>query len=306
MIYTVTLNPSLDYVMHLNHFQMGKTNRSNREEVYPGGKGINVSTMLAHLGVSSTALGFVGGFTGQEIKKQLVKRGIQLDLCELDEGVSRINVKLKGHLETEINGAGPDIAEEKLNELFQKLERIKTGDVLIMAGSIPATLPENLYEKMMLISAKKGILNIVDATGQQLLHTLPHHPFLIKPNRDELEEILHCSLKSIDDFLAAAEKLQELGARHVLISLGQQGAILVTETKTCFQCPAAKGTLVNSVGSGDSMIAGFVAGYLQTQDLTHALALGSACGGATAFSADLGQYDQVMAILPTLSICRIP
>ncbi len=293
MIYTITFNASLDYIMQVPDFQEGETNRSVKEEMYPGGKGFNVSTILQRLGYPNTALGFIAGFTGLQIKKELAQRGFICDLCELEDGMTRINIKMKGNKETEINGNGPFISQKKLDELMSKIDTLEKGDTLILAGSIPSSLPDNIYEKIMNRLKDKEIRILVDATKQLLLNVLPYKPFLIKPNHRELEEIFQTKIRSQKDLIGYAKKLQEQGAMNVLVSLGKDGALLVANDKQVYYCPGAKGTLINSVGSGDSMVAGFLAGYLKHHDYSEALRLGSACGGATAFSKDLAQKETI-------------
>lgn len=305
MIYTITFNPSLDYLMYVNNFEDGETNRSFKEEIYPGGKGFNVSTILWRLNLPTTALGFIAGFTGQEIQKQLLKRGFNCDLCTLDNGMSRINVKLKSQVETEINGSGPDIPKDKITELFKKLEKLENGDILILAGSIPSSMPNDTYEQIMKLLKNKDVAIVVDATNDLLKKVLPYHPFLIKPNQRELEELYQVTINSREDIIKYAKKLQEQGAINVLVSLGKDGALLVDENKEVYYCPSAKGILINSVGSGDSMVAGFVAGYLKNHDYKEALKLGSACGGATAFSEDLAQLDLIKEVEKQLTVEKI-
>lgn len=300
MIYTITFNPSLDYIMHVKDFQEGETNRSFEEAIYPGGKGFNVSTLLQRLGFENTALGFVAGFTGEKIVKELKERGFLCDLCLLDEGMSRINVKMKSQKETEINGDGPVIPENKLKELMNKIDYLKEGDTLILAGSIPSSLPDDIYEKIMIRLQDKHVRILVDATKQLLLNVLPYHPFLVKPNHRELEEIFQTEIKNQDELIMYAKKLQDQGAVNVLVSLGGEGALLVAEDGHVYRCPAAKGALLNSVGSGDSMVAGFLAGYLKNKDYGEAIHLGSACGGATAFSKDLATKDIIDEIYKQL------
>lgn len=302
MIYTITFNPSLDYIMHVEHFEYGETNRSNNEEMFPGGKGFNVSTILQRLGYDNTALGFAAGFTGKEIVRMLEERGFQLDLVNLDEGFSRINVKMKGSKETEVNGNGPDIPADKLNILMNKIDAISDGDTLIMAGSIPSTLPNDIYEQIMIRLQNKDVRIIVDATNELLLKVLPYKPFLIKPNHRELEEIFHVSITNQEDLMQYASMLQDKGAINVLVSLGGDGAMLIDENKHVYHCPAAKGKLINSVGSGDSMVAGFLAGYLKNKDYKEAIRLGSACGGATAFSFDLAEKSLIDDVYESLSV----
>lgn len=293
MIYTITFNASLDYIMQVPDFKEGETNRSVKEEMYPGGKGFNVSTILQRLGYPNTALGFIAGFTGLQIKKELAQRGFICDLCELEDGMTRINIKMKGNKETEINGNGPFISQKKLDELMSKINTLEKGDTLILAGSIPSSLPDDIYEKIMNRLKDKEIRILVDATKQLLLNVLPYKPFLIKPNHRELEEIFQTKIRSQKDLIGYAKKLQEQGAMNVLVSLGKDGALLVANDKQVYYCPGAKGTLINSVGSGDSMVAGFLAGYLKHHDYSEALRLGSACGGATAFSKDLAQKETI-------------
>lgn len=301
MIYTITFNPSLDYIMHVDNFEEGETNRSAKEEMYPGGKGFNVSTILQRLGLENTALGFVAGFTGVEIEKQLVERGFFCQLIYLDEGLSRINVKMKGQKETEINGSGPVIPDSKLAELLEIVDNMNDEDTLVLAGSIPSSLPNTIYEDIMKRLANKSIRIIVDATNELLLKVLPYQPFLIKPNHRELEEIFNTEINNQDELIMYARKLQEQGARNVLVSLGSKGAILVAQDNHVYRIPAAKGKLINSVGSGDSMVAGFLAGYLESNDYQEAIRLGSACGGATAFSQDLAIKNKIDEIYQQLN-----
>lgn len=302
MIYTITFNPSLDYIMHVDCFEEGETNRSKQEEIYPGGKGFNVSTILSRLNLETTALGLVAGFTGEEIVKELKERGFDCDLCQLENGLSRINVKMKGAKETEINGSGPDIPQEKLNELFEKLDHLQENDILVLAGSIPSSLPSDIYEQIMKKLDQQGIKIIVDATNDLLKKVLPYHPFLIKPNHRELEELFNVKIENQEDLIFYARKLQEQGAINVLVSLGKDGAILVSEDDHVYYCAGAKGKLLNSVGSGDSMVAGFIAGYLKEKKYDEALKLGSACGGATAFSEDLAEASMIQEVYKQLKV----
>lgn len=302
MIYTVTFNPSLDYIMHVEKFQENETNRSSSEQMYPGGKGFNVSTILSRLGLPTTALGFIAGFTGDEIEKQLRTRGFTCDLCKLEQGISRINVKMKGSSETEINGSGPDISSQKLDELFEKIDQIKPNDILVLAGSIPHSLPNDIYEQIMKRCQNKNIRILVDATNDLLKKVLPYHPFLIKPNLRELEELFNVTIDSKEKLIHYATLLQQQGAINVLISLGKDGAVLVSEEDKVYYCAGAKGKLLNSVGSGDSMVAGFIAGYLSKQTYQEALHLGSSCGGATAFSEDLAEAKLIYAIYDQLHV----
>lgn len=302
MIYTLTFNPSLDYIMKVKNFEEGETNRSYQEEIYPGGKGFNVSTILQRLGYENTALGFIAGFTGNEIKEQLEKRGFNLDLCNLDDGISRINVKMKSQKETEINGNGPVISDVKLEELLTKLDGLKAGDTLILAGSIPSSLPNDIYEVIMKRLSGKEVKIIVDATNELLLKVLPYHPFLIKPNHRELEEIFKTKITNQDEIICYARKLQAQGAINVLVSLGKDGALLVSEDSHVYSCNGAKGKLINSVGSGDSMVAGFLAGYLKDKSYQEAIRLGSACGGATAFNDDLATKEMIDQVYQQINV----
>lgn len=300
MIYTVTFNPALDYVVKVDNFQTGGINRVYQENIFFGGKGINVSFVLREHGFTSTALGFTAGFTGEAIENGLREQGIHADFIRLAEGMSRINVKMKSQNETEINGQGPDIPQEALEKLFGKLECLKEGDVLILAGSIPNTLPEDIYEQIMARLDGKGILIAVDATKDLLLNVLKYHPFLIKPNNHELGEMFGIELKTEEDIIFYAKKLQDQGAGNVLISMAGDGAILVTKEGAVHKIGVPKGTVVNSVGAGDSMVAGFMAGYLTKGDYEYALKLGTASGSATAFSEGLAvkeDIDRLLAIL---------
>lgn len=293
MIYTVTFNPAIDYVMHLEDISMGAVNRSISEEIYYGGKGINVSTILNQLDVENKALGFVAGFTGKAIEAGLQKLGIQTDFITLEEGISRINVQLKGKQETEINGQGPRISKEAIQELLNKLETLTDGDMLVLAGSIPSTLPQDIYEKIMEKLVHKKIELVVDATKDLLLNVLRYHPFLIKPNKHELGDMFEKELHNEDEIIFYAKKLQELGARNVLVSMAKDGAILVAENGEIHKLGVPKGVVKNSVGAGDSMVAGFIAGYLKTRDYKEALKLGTAAGSATTFSSGLATKEEI-------------
>ena len=300
MIYTVTFNPALDYVIKVDNFQTGGINRVYQENIFFGGEGINVSFVLREHGFTSTALGFTAGFTGEAIEKGLQEQGIKSDFIRLPEGMSRINVKMKSDNETEINGQGPNIPQDALNQLFEKLNTLVKGDVLILAGSIPNTLPEDVYEQIMARLDGTGILIAVDATKDLLLNVLKYHPFLIKPNNHELGEMFGVVLKTEEDITFYAKKLQEQGARNVLISMAGDGAILVTEEGAVHKIGVPKGTVVNSVGAGDSMVAGFMAGYLTKGDYAYALKLGTASGSATAFSEGLAVKEDIDKLLATL------
>lgn len=297
MIYTVTLNPSLDYVMHLDEMNADCVNRSNKEEIYPGGKGINVSIVLNNLRIPNKALGFIAGFTGKEIENVISKLGINTDFISLDRGISRINVKLEAAKETEINGAGPQITPSDLKELYAKLEQIEDGDFLVLAGSIPKSVPNSIYKDIMKMLSDKNINVVVDATKDLLLNVLQYKPFLIKPNHIELAEMFNVTLNSDEDIVTYGRKLQEMGAQNVLISMGGDGSILITSEGEVIRASVPQGTVINTVGSGDSMVAGFIAGYIKYQDLKMALKLATAAGSATAFSTWLATSEKIDDLL---------
>lgn len=300
MIYTVTFNPAIDYVVHTDDMQVGAVNRSRQEEVYFGGKGINVSVVLHELGLASKALGFVAGFTGEAIEQGLRADGIETDFIHLEKGFSRINVKIKSGEETELNGQGPEIAEDKLRQLFDQLEQVQDGDTIILAGSIPASLPADVYEQILRHLSGKQVRAVVDATRDLLVNVLKYKPFLIKPNNFELGEIFGVPLKDdVDEIVRYAGKLQEMGARNVLVSMAGDGAVLLDENGGVHACGVCKGTVKNSVGAGDSMVAGFVAGC-ETGDYDYALKLGTATGGATAFSEGLAKKELIDELLQQL------
>ena len=300
MIYTVTCNPALDYVIRIDALALGEVNRSNYEKIHCGGKGINVSIVLQRLGIASVALGFVAGFTGKEIEDGVKQQGIHTDFIHLKEGMSRINVKIKAEEETEINAQGPQVSEEELALLYQKMEQLQEGDVLVLAGSIPATLPSDLYEQMMKRLKDKKIEVVVDATKDLLKNVLPFHPFLIKPNHHELGELFDTVLRSEDEIIASAKKLQEMGARNVLVSMAADGAIFLSEQGEVYKVAAPDGKAVNSVGAGDSMVAGFLASYVKDADYEKALRYASATGSATALSEGLAEKAFVERLLKAL------
>ena len=293
MIYTVTLNPSIDYIVRLDKLTEGITNRTASEDYYYGGKGINVSCVLAELGLDSTAYGFVAGFTGEAIEKGIRHDRIITDFIKLSHGISRINLKIKAGTETEINCQGPHIDDRELERLLQKTDRVASGDTLVLAGSIPNTMPDDTYERMMERLKHKDVRIVVDATKKLLVNSLKYKPFLIKPNRQELGEIFDVEIKTEDDIEQYAKKLQEMGAKNVLISLGGEGAMLIDENGQKHKAGVLKEKVLNTVGSGDSMVAGFVAGYIQTGDYAYALKLGSVCGNATAFLDGLATKEKI-------------
>jgi len=296
MIYTLTFNPAIDYVMHFDAIETGKTNRSENEYAVIGGKGINVSVVLKRLGVPSAAMGFVAGFTGEAIRNELEGMGIKTDFVQLEKGMSRINVKVKTETETELNGKGPDISDAELTKLFEKLEGLKENDTLVLAGSIPKSLPKDIYSSIMEKLFRKGIRFVVDAEGELLLSCLKYKPYLIKPNHHELGALFGKTLTTHDEIILYAKKLTEMGAENVLVSMAEQGAILVEKSGATHFCPAAKGVVKNSVGAGDSMVAGFLAGA-KNGDFAYALRLGSASGSATAFSEGLADKEDIMKLM---------
>lgn len=291
MIYTLTANPSLDYIMRVDHFETGETNRARECELYPGGKGINVSTILGRLGHENTALGFVAGFSGQELVRMLADRSFEKDFTDC-AGYTRINVKLKSGKETEINGCGLELNPSNVEKLESRIRGLNGNDVLILSGSIPAGL-DSMFYRHLLDLLDENVLSVVDATGDLLLNTLERHPFLIKPNQDELEALFDQKLESVEDLARAARKLQDMGAKNVLVSRGAKGALLAGMDGAFYTASCPQGKLVNSVGSGDSTVAGFTAGYLESKNLEKALALGICCGSATAFCKDLAEYADI-------------
>lgn len=299
MIYTVTFNPAIDYVVHTDGMQVGCVNRLQSEELYFGGKGINVSMVLSELDIKSKALGFVAGFTGKAIERSVQEKGIETDFVHLNEGFSRINVKIKSDKETELNGQGPKINDEAIELLYEKLDKLKDGDTLVLAGSIPNTLPPDIYEKILARLSNKKIKAVVDATNQLLMNVLKYKPFLVKPNNFELGEIFGVELKTQDEIIKYAKKLKDIGAINVLISMAGDGAVLIDEYSNVHTCNACKGQVKNSVGAGDSMVAGFIAGS-ESGDYEYALKLGTAAGGATAFSKGLAEKEDIHKLLMQL------
>lgn len=296
MIYTVTFNPSLDYIVSVENFQLGITNRTSSELMLPGGKGINVSTVLMNLGIENKALGFVAGFVGDEIIRLLEEMGVQNGFIRIEEGVSRINLKLKSIDGTEINGQGPVISPEHVEELMKQLDRLGEGDVLFLSGSIPSSMPDDAYQKIMERLDGRGVQIVVDATKDLLLNVLEYHPFLIKPNNHELGELFGVELKTREEVIPYAKKLQEKGAVNVLVSMAGEGAVLIDANEDVYMAPAPKGTLVNGVGAGDSMVAGFMAGWLEKQDYEHAFCMGVSAGSASAFSEHLATKAEIEAV----------
>ena len=302
MVYTLTLNPSIDYVVRLDQFINGNTNRTSSEEYYIGGKGINVSCILRELGMSSTALGFTAGFVGDAIEKGLQDMGIHADFVRLPEGVSRINVKIMGESETEINGQGPGISAAEFDRLLTRTDAINAGDTVVLAGSVPKTVPDDAYERILRSIEWRDVRTVVDATGNLLLRCLAFRPFLIKPNRQELSELFGREIASEKDIESCAKELRKKGARNVIVSLGGDGAILYAEDGNVYQSGVVKGTVQSTVGSGDSMVAGFIVGFERTRDYAFSLKLGAACGNATAFSPGLAQIEKINDIFGKIQV----
>ena len=297
MIYTVTLNPSLDYVVDVDDFELGRTNRAVSERLYAGGKGINVSFVLKNLGFESTAFGFSAGFTGEEIKKQIQERGITENFITVLNGQSRINIKLRGQQETEINGMGPDIEKEHIQQLLKKLSVLSPGDYLILAGSVPMKINDTIYYDILKTLDKKGIKAVVDTTGDLLLNVLKYHPLLIKPNIHELSELFSTEIKTKEEVVQYGLKLQDMGAQNVIVSMAGDGAVFICENGEIYKSEAPKGVVKNSVGAGDSMVAGFLAGFCETKDFAKAFKMGVCTGSASAFSEDLATKEQVRQVM---------
>lgn len=297
MIYTVTFNPSLDYIVSVRNFEEGSVNRASDEMILPGGKGINVSIVLNNLGMESHLLGFIAGFTGKEIERMVSDDGCISEFIKVDNGLSRINVKMRSEKESEINGIGPAISNSEMTKLLDKLDKLKEGDVLVLAGSIPASIPDTIYYDIMKMLSDRKIMIVVDATKDLLLNVLPLHPFLIKPNKQELAEMMNLENLSKEDIVKNAFELQKRGAGNVLVSMAGEGAILVTEDGKVYSSEAHKGKVVNSVGAGDSMVAGFIYGYLKNKDYKEAFETGLCAGSASAFSENLATKEQVEELL---------
>lgn len=301
MIYTVTFNPSLDYIVSVEDFRVGVTNRTSSELLLPGGKGLNVSMVLGNLGIANTALGFVAGFTGDEIVRRIEKMGVQSNLIPVGGGISRINLKLKSIDGTEINGCGPAIEKEDIDKLISQLDALEKGDALILAGSIPDSVPDDIYGTIMGKLAERGVLTVVDATKDLLVNVLRHRPFLVKPNHHELGEIFGAEIKTREEAIPYAEKLQAMGAANVLVSMGDKGAVLAAANGSVYKCLAPEGKLINSVGAGDSMVAGFMAGWMEREDYRYALSLGVAAGSASAFSERLATKEEIEVVYERLT-----
>ena len=305
MIYTITFNPALDYITQVENFKTGEINRTKTETILPGGKGLNVSIVLKNLGIENTALGFVAGFTGEELIRKLETQGVKTDFVKAKDGITRINVKISSVNdnsveETALNGMGPQITKENIEELMNKIQNMTVDDFVILSGSIPKNIDNNIYEKICKILNEKGITFIVDSTQELLINVLKYKPFLIKPNKEELKETVKRNIHTKEDIINSAKTLQEMGAQNVLVSLGNDGAILLTQEEKTYYSEAPIGQVVNTVGSGDSMVAGFLAGYYKTKDYEYALKMGVSAGSASAFSVELATKEKVNSILKQL------
>ncbi len=300
MIYTITFNPSLDYIVNCEDFRLGETNRTSKELIFPGGKGINVSIVLSNLGLDTTALGFLAGFTGEEIRRLIIEKGIRNEMIPIDNGFSRINVKLRSKQESELNGMGPVINEEAIRKLYEKLDKLSEEDILCLSGSIPSSMPATMYSDIMEYLKDRKIRIVVDATKDLLKNVLKYKPFLIKPNNHELGELFDVELSKRDEIEPYARKLQEMGARNVLVSMAGEGAVLLDENGKVYESAAPKGKLVNSVGAGDSMVAGFIYGYLKYQDYEKAFKYGLSAGSASAFKEELAELEDIEKLYKTL------
>ena len=305
VIYTVTFNPSLDYIVSVDDFKLGMTNRTSSEQMLAGGKGINVSIVLKNLGLENTAYGFIAGFTGDEISKRLDRAGVNADFIKADSGISRINLKLKNIDGTEINGAGPDISKENIESLMSRLARLKAGDVLVLAGSIPSCIPDDIYMNIMRMLDGRKVMIVVDATSSLLMNVLKYKPFLIKPNQDELGDIFGVTLSTREEVIPYALRLKEMGAVNVLISMGGKGAVLVADDNKVYMAEAPKGTLKNSVGAGDSMVAGFITGWLNDHNYEDAFKMGIAAGSASAFSDNLATMHEVDSLVSGIEVVQV-
>lgn len=297
MIYTITFNPALDYISQVENFQKGKINRTTNEKILPGGKGLNVSIVLKNLGIDNTALGFIAGFTGDELKRRIEQYNVKTNFIKVENGITRINVKISSNEETALNGCGPQITEDDLEKILKQIDEIQKEDIVILAGNIPKNINKNIYEKICLKLKEKETTFIVDATRELLIGILKYNPFFIKPNKEELEETFGVKIQGEQEIIQYAKKLQKMGARNVLISLGGEGAILITEENKIYKANAPKGKVISTVGSGDSMVAGFIAGYIKDKDYKEALKLGIAAGSASAFSTELATKERVEKLL---------
>ena len=305
MIYTITFNPALDYITQVENFKIGEINRTKTETILPGGKGLNVSIVLKNLGIENTALGFVAGFTGEELIRKIESQDVKTDFVKVEKGMTRINIKIssmneKKVEETALNGMGPQITENDIEALMKKIQKMSAKDTVILAGSIPKNIGKDIYEKICKKLDEKEITFIVDSTQELLINVLKYNPFLIKPNKEELEETVNCKISTKEDIIEASKKLKGMGAQNVLVSLGNDGALLLTKDDKTYYSKAPKGQVVNTVGSGDSMVAGFLAGYYQTQDYEYALKTGVAAGSASAFSVQLATKKDVDLLLKQL------
>lgn len=297
MFYTVTLNPALDYISQVDDFGIGKINRTKTEKILPGGKGLNVSIVLKNLEIDTVAIGFIAGFTGDELRKQMEQKGVKTEFIKVQNGITRINVKISSNQETALNGIGPDIDEKNIEELLQKINEITSDDLVILSGNIPKSIPKNIYQIICDILEKNNVTFVVDATRELLIDVLKYKPFLIKPNKEELEETFKVKITTKDELVTYAKKLQDMGAQNVLISLGGDGAILLNKEGKVYYSKAPKGKVINTVGAGDSMVAGFLAGYKKTKDYEQAFKMGIATGSASAFSMDLATAKEVENLL---------
>ena len=300
MVYTITFNPSLDYIVTVDDFKLGLTNRTTSELMLPGGKGINVSIVLSGLGIDTTAIYYSAGFVGDEITRRIRDIGIRSDEIRLKDGCSRINLKLKSYDGTEINGAGPDISQEYIEELFSRIDKLDEGDFLVLAGSIPPSVPKTIYSDIIARLEGRGIKVVVDATGTVLLETLKYRPFLVKPNNHELGEIFGVTLDTRESVVPYAKKLRGMGAENVIVSMAGEGAVFVASDDSEYMLPAPEGKLVNGVGAGDSMVAGFIAGYLEGENLENAFKMGVSAGSASAFSEYLATKEEIMKVYSSL------
>lgn len=297
MIYTITFNPALDYISQVENFQKGKINRTTNEKILPGGKGLNVSIVLKNLEIDNTALGFIAGFTGDELRRRIEQYDVKTNFIKVEKGITRINVKISSNEETALNGCGPQITEDDLEKILKQIDEIQKEDIVILAGNIPKNISKNIYEKICLKLKEKGTTFIVDATRELLIGILKYNPFLIKPNKEELEETFGVKIQGEQEIIQYAKKLQEMGARNVLISLGGEGAILISEENKIYKANAPKGKVISTVGSGDSMVAGFIVGYIKNKNYKEALKLGIAAGSASAFSTELATKEKVEKLL---------